>query len=325
MIANDTMNSRPLWLLIEDRILKLNSDDLSPDKLEDTIRQTAVELDNTGYNVSRHAGHMLELRWAVEARIKVGRPMLNDFGEAVAALTLDDVNDPYTAAVKIIKEVGEAWPKLKQSDRKPDVLKIVEKTRLELLVSRAKELSGEDCEPGIRFLLAERLTPEIIVERMEISEEEFSRVNAAVEAELAERVRVKRLVKEAEGKSDEDKLKGLIINNVSDELILELAGVEQAAIDGARSALEEELAEQRRLAEEEAARKKAEAEGPPIEEIPSDQLLEYIESVREILEFSDVEAEIRTMCDQSSIPKALVDLAVSEPDKLDDLEANAGG
>lgn len=45
----------------------------------------------------------------------------------------------------------------------------------------------------------------------------------------------------------------------------------------------------------------------------------------EIMEFSDVEKEIRTMCEQSAIPKALVDIAVSDPDKLDELEKKAEG
>ena len=54
-------------------------------------------------------------------------------------------------------------------------------------------------------------------------------------------------------------------------------------------------------------------------------MLEYIEGIREVLEFSDVEKDIRTMCEQSSIPKALVDIAISDPDKLDELEKKAGG
>jgi hypothetical protein len=53
--------------------------------------------------------------------------------------------------------------------------------------------------------------------------------------------------------------------------------------------------------------------------------VDYIDSIREIMEFSDQEKEIRTMCEQSSIPKALVDIAVSEPDKLDELEKQAEG
>ena len=62
-----------------------------------------------------------------------------------------------------------------------------------------------------------------------------------------------------------------------------------------------------------------------LDAIPADQMLEYIESIREIMEFSDVEKEIRTMCEQSAIPKALVDIAVSDPDKLDELEKQAEG
>ncbi len=322
MTANDATESRPLWLLIEDKILGLDSDDLSANKMEQVIRQTAVDLDSTGCNVSLHAGNMLQLRWAMDARVKAGRPLLKDFNEAVAALKLEDVSDPYNATVKLIGKVGEAWPKLKESDRRPDVLRIIEKTRLDLLIARAKELSGE---AGIRFLLAEGVASGVIIDALGISEEEFGRVNAAMEAELAEKARVKALIEAAEDKSDEGKVKVLITNNASDELILEMAGVDQGTIDGVRRAMEEELKEQQRLAEEETARKKAEAEGPPLEEIPSDQMLEYIGSVREILEFSDQENEIKTMCEQSAIPKALVDIAVSEPGKLDELEEKAGG
>ena len=322
MTANDATESRPLWLLIEDKILGLDSDDLSANRMEQVIRQTAVDLDSTGCNVSLHAGNMLQLRWAMDARVKAGRPLLKDFNEAVAALKLEDVSDPYKATVKLIGKVGEAWPKLKESDRRPDVLRIIEKTRLDLLIARAKELSGE---AGIRFLLAEGVASGVIIDALGISEEEFGRVKAAMEAELVEKARVKALIEAAEDKSDEGKVKVLITNNASDELILEMAGVDQGTIDGVRREMEEELKEQQRLAEEETARKKAEAEGPPLEEIPSDQMLEYIGSVREILEFSDQENEIKTMCEQSAIPKALVDIAVSEPGKLDELEEKAGG
>ena len=83
--------------------------------------------------------------------------------------------------------------------------------------------------------------------------------------------------------------------------------------------------EKQRLEEEATAQKKAEAEGPSLEDIPADQMLEYIESIREIFEFSDEEKEIRFMCDQSDIPKSLVDIAVSDPDKLDELEKEAEG
>jgi hypothetical protein len=57
----------------------------------------------------------------------------------------------------------------------------------------------------------------------------------------------------------------------------------------------------------------------------NDQILEYIESIREIMEFTDKENEIRVMSEQSSIPKAIVDVAVAGPDALDELEKKAGG
>ena len=79
------------------------------------------------------------------------------------------------------------------------------------------------------------------------------------------------------------------------------------------------------MEEELAAKKAAEAAGPSLENIDSDEMLEYIEGIREVQEFSDVEKDIRTMCEQSSIPKALVDIAISDPDKLDELEKEAGG
>ena len=86
-------------------------------------------------------------------------------------------------------------------------------------------------------------------------------------------------------------------------------------MDAVKKAMEEELA----------AKKAAEAAGPSLENIDSDDMLEYIEGIREVLEFSDVEKDIRTMCEQSSIPKALVDIAISDPEKLDELEKEAGG
>ena len=99
----------------------------------------------------------------------------------------------------------------------------------------------------------------------------------------------------------------------------------RVAIEAVKKAMEEELAEQKKKEEELAAKKAAEAEGPALENIDSDDMLEYIEGIREILEFSDVEKDIRTMCEQSAIPKALVDIAISDPDKLDELEKKAGG
>ncbi|MBW1774202.1 MAG: hypothetical protein JRJ82_15120 [Deltaproteobacteria bacterium] len=125
--------------------------------------------------------------------------------------------------------------------------------------------------------------------------------------------------------SEEDKIKHLLKNNAADELITEIGGIEQSAIDVVKKAMEEELAEKKRKEEELAAKKAVEAAGPALEDIDSDDMLEYIEGIREILEFSDLEKDIRTMCEQSSIPEALVDIAISDPDKLDELEKEAGG
>ena len=79
------------------------------------------------------------------------------------------------------------------------------------------------------------------------------------------------------------------------------------------------------MAEEAAAAKKAAAEGPSLDAIPPDELLEHIEAIREIMEFSDQEDEIRQMCEQSNLPNSLVDVAVSNPAKFDELEKNAEG
>jgi hypothetical protein len=321
MTTDVATEKEPLWLLIEKSILE-HASALSGEDKESTIQRIAEELDNAGHNVSHHGGNMLELRWAIDDMLKVGRPLMKDFNEAVEALTLEDVADLYTATVNIISEVGEVWPKLRGSERKPDMLRIMEKTKLDLLIAKAKGLSEEE---GIRLLIEEEVDSEVIVEALGITKEKYGEVNAAVEKDLAERERVKTLLKEAGDKSDEDKVKHLFTNNVSDELIIEMAGVEQSVVDTIKQAMEAELAEKKKQEEEEAAKKAAEAAGPSLEDIPADERLEHIEAIREILEFSDVEKEIRTMCEQSSIPKCLVDIAISEPDKLDELEKEAEG
>jgi len=321
MTTNEITDKQPLWLLIEEQILGLSSGDLEAGKLEQTIAHMAKALDDTGHNVSNNGGNMLKLRWALDARINVGRAMMEDFNRAVSALKLDDATNPSKAAAGIKEGLADTWPALREYDRQADILEIVEKTRLDLYIARAKELGGEE---GIRFLIADGVAFEVIIDRMGISEDEFARVNAAVEAEFAEKARVKSLFEEAEGKSVEDKVKKLINENVTDELMIEICGLDQDMIDGVRKSMEEELKEKKRLAEEEAARKKAEAEGPTLENIPNDQILEYIESIRGIMEFTDKEEEIRTMSEQSSIPKAIVDVAVSGPDELDKLEEKAG-
>jgi hypothetical protein len=209
---------------------------------------------------------------------------------------------------------------MKEVERRQDVLQIVEKTKLNLLITNAKSLTGDE---GVRFLIRKDLDSKVIIEALGISEEKLEQVSAAMEAERQERARVGKLLSSVEDKSTEEKVEFLITNNVSDTLIVEIAEVDQGTVDDVKRAMAARLEEQRRQDEEAAARRKAEAEGPPLEDIPSDKMLDYIEAIREILEFSDQEKEIRVMCEQSDIPKCLVDITVSEPGKLDELEEQA--
>ena len=322
MTTNDASRRKPLWLSIEENILGLDSQDLTAANLEASIQRVAGELDNAGYNVSNHGGNLLQLRWVMSETSKVGRPLMKDVNAAIAALKLEDVADAYGATDKLINDIGKTWPKLKRSERRADVIKMVEQTRLDLLVAKAKELPGDE---GIRLLIGEKVASNVITSRLEITEDKLKQVNAEIEKERAERARVAKLLEAVEGKSDEEKVKHLFDNSVSEDLIIEMAQVDQGAIVGAKKAMEAELKEKQRLAEEEAARKAAEAAGPALDDIPPEELLDHIEAIREIMEFSDQEKEIRVMCEQSAIPKALVDIAVSEPDKLDELEKKAEG
>jgi len=313
-------------LLIEKNILELDSQDLSEENFEASIQRIAGELDNAGYNVSRHGGNIRQLRYAMDDARKVGRPLMEDFNTAIAALTLEDVADLYSAVNKLLNDLGKTWPELKLAERRPDVIRIVEKTKLDLLITKAKGMPDDE---GIRLLIEDKVAPEVITNALDITGEKLKQVNTEMEKERAERKRIAKLLEAVEGKSNEEKVKHLLTNNVSEKSIIEMAKVGQDAINDVKQAMEAELKEKQRLEEEAAAeaaaRKKEEAAGPNLEEIPPDEMLEYIESIREIMEFSDQEKEIRVMCEQSSIPKSLVDIAVSEPDRLDELEKEAGG
>jgi len=322
MTTSDAFEKKPLWLLIEENILALGVQGFSGSNLEPSIQKIAGELDNAGFNVSRHGGNLMKLRWAMEKASKVGRPLLKDFNAAVGALTLDDVIDPYAATSKLLDDLGDSWPELRIPERRADVIQIVEKTRLDLLIAKAKGLPGDE---GIRLLLEEEVASGEIIGGLEITEEKLEQVKDQIKKERAERARVASLLDAVAGKSNEEKVRHLFEKNVSEELIIEMAGVDQGEIDAAKKAMEEEIKEKQRLAEEEAARKKAEAEGPALEDMSSDDMINYIDSIREIMEFSEEEKEIRVMCEQSSIPKSLVDIAVSEPEKLDELEKKAQG
>ena len=168
---------------------------------------------------------------------------MKDFNTAIAALTLEDVADPYAATDKLIDDIGKTWPKLKRSERRPDVIRMVEKTKLDLLVAKAKGLPDDE---GIRLLIEEQVAPEVITSALEITAEKLKQVNTEMEKERAERARVATLLEAVEGKSDEEKVKHLFANNVSEELIIEMAKVDQGAIDGAKQAMEAELKEKQR-------------------------------------------------------------------------------
>ncbi len=322
MTTSDAATTKPLWLSMEERILQLDMQGLSGDSLEESIQRIASELDDAGYNVSRRGGNMIDLRFAVEKARKVGKPLLEDFNAVVSAFTLEDVADPYGATNSLLDKLGSTWPELRSPERRSDVIEIVEKTKLGLLIAKAKDLPDDE---GIRLLIEEKVDFEVITSQMEITEEKLEQVNEQVKAELAERERVRGLLDTVADKSQEEKVRHLFEKDVSEELIIEIAEVDQGVIDGVKKAMEDEIKEKQRLAEEEAARKKAEAEGPSLDDISSEDMTFYIDSIREIMEFSDQEKEIRVMCEQSSIPKALVDIAVSEPDKLDELEKKAQG
>jgi hypothetical protein len=322
MTTSEATVKKPFWLLIEEMILKSDFQDLSGGNLEASIQRIAGELDGTGYNVSRHGGNMIKLRFAVDRACKVGRPFLQDFNDAISALTLKDVSAPYVATTNLLDQLAETWPEIRKSERRPDVIEIVENTKLDLLIAKAKALPDDE---GIRLLIEEEVDFQVITKALEITDEKLKQVNEQIKAERAERARVAALLEKVTDKTDEEKVRHLFDNDVSEELIMEMAEVDQGVLDAVKKAMEEELKEKQRLAEEEAARKKAEAEGPALDTIPPEDMLDYIESIREIMEFSDQEKEIRVMCEQSDIPKALVDIAVSEPDKLDELEKKAEG
>ncbi|WP_457552335.1 hypothetical protein [Desulfobacula sp.] len=322
MEKTDETEKKPLWFGIEERLLELGAGEISGQAKEAAIQKIVGELDNEGFNVSKSGGKMMQLRWALDDMLKVGRPLMKDFNDAIAALSLEDVLDPYLATTNLIDNLGETWAELKKVECRLDIIRIVEETRLDLLVKKAKKLPENE---SIRLLIEEQVEPKAIVDKLEITEEKLAEVNAEIEKEKAEKNRVAKLLEAVEGKSDEEKVKHLITNNVAEELIIGMAEVDQGAINNVKKIMEEELKEQQRLAEEKAAKKKAEASGPALEDITPDEMIDHIDSIREIMEFSEVEKEIRTMCEQSSIPQCLVDIAVSDPDKLDELEKEVEG
>jgi len=322
MPENQIEVKEPLWMLIEKQIQEYTDDDFAEANCLATSQKIAEELDKTGYNVSKHGGNWIQLKAAAKARSLVGRPFMEDFDKAVSGLGLDDIKDTFTAAMKIMNDLGKDWPTFLASQNRADVDEIVGNKKIDLMIAKAKETPGEE---GIRYLISESFESQTIIEALGISEEEYNSAKTKVDAELAEKKRVQDLFKSMADASEEDKIKNLLNRNVSDELIVEIGGIGQSAIDAVKKSMEVELAEKKKKEEELAAKKAAEAAGPSLDNIDPDEMLEYIEGIREILEFSDVEKDIRVMCEQSSIPQALVDIAISDPDKLDELEKEAEG
>lgn len=320
MTSAATQN-QPLWLSIEARIGELGSSDFEANATEGTVRKLADILDGEGYNVSRHAANMLMLRRAVDERARVGRAQITDYTAAIDSLELEDLVDPHRATITLAHRVGDDWPEFLDLDRRNDLRTIVDAKRLDLMIAKANDIGGDQ---GVRYLMENEIPEPTILERMAIDQAKLDGVKAELAAELAEIARVKGLLKEVDGQSDDERAKYLINKDVSDESIIAIAGISQDAIDLAKKAMEEEMAEKARLAAEAEAAKKAAAEGPKLEDIP-DEMAEHIEAIREIMEFSEDPDEIRTMCEQSNLPKALVEIAVTDAAKFDELEAAAEG
>lgn len=321
MTTNEEAVKSPLWWAIEESLFALEGG-ITEENKEEAIQKIAGELDEKGYNVSSYGGRMLSLRWAMEGMVSAGKPMLKDFYDSLATFKLEDLDNACHASYKLTDDLGGAWKEIKLTDRRAKIVEIFEKTRLDILVKEAKTKDGD---LGIRLLIEKEIESSLIIENMGITQEKLDQVNADIAAEIALRNKVVTLLEKVADKPDDEKVKYLFDNDITEELIIEVAKIDQASIDKAKKALEEELKEKQRLAEEAAAKKKAEAEGPALEDITPEDMANHIYAIREIMEFSDVEKEIRVMCEQSAVPKALVDIAVSDPAKLDELESQLEG
>jgi hypothetical protein len=260
MTTDDAAVSAPLWLAIERQIQNLEASAFDAGAKEATVHSIAEALDEAGYNVSRHGGHLMQLRRAVDARIDVGSPLLGDFNRAIESLTLDDVSDTYKTTVRLVGDLGSTWSNLQDVDIRSDIQEIVDGAKLDLQVEKAKEMADDK---GARYLLEEAVPENDIIERLAISREILDEVKKAVAAEAAEAKRIGKLLEAVAEASDVDKAKHLISNDVADADILEVAGLDQGAIDSARQAMEEELREKERLAAEAEAAKKAAARVRP--------------------------------------------------------------
>ena len=322
MTTSNKTAKEPLWLAMERKILEHASLDSSGSNLESVQQTIASELDQSGYNVSLHGGNFLQLRWALEEKNRNGHALLEDLKGVLDKLTFENVENTGKATANIIHALEDSWPKLKDYERKPTILEMVEQTRLGFIIKKSKELPESE---GIRYLIAAEVVSDTIIESLGITRERYDQEIGAIKAEKAEKARVQSLLEAVAGKPDQERIKHLINKDVSDALIMELAGVGQAAVDEVKKAMEEEIKEKQRLAEEEAKRKAETAAGPPLEDISMEDRLTHIEAIRDIMDLCDAENEIRQMCAQSNVPICLIDIAISDPERLDALEKEAEG
>jgi len=221
MTTSNETAKEPLWLAMERKILEHASLDSSGSNLESVLQTIASELDQSGYNVSLHGGNFLQLRWALEEKNRNGHALLEDLTGVIDKLTFEDVENTRKATANIIHALEDSWPRLKDFERKPDVLEMVEQKRVGFIIQKAKELSESE---GIRHLIAAEMMPDTIIESLGITRERYEKEIGAIQAENAEKTRVQSLLEAVAGKPDEERIKHLLNKDVSDALILELAG-----------------------------------------------------------------------------------------------------
>ena len=104
MTTQDAAEKKPLWLLIEEKIFEVGPQELEGQNQEQAIQKIVQDLDAAGHNVSQNGGNLLEVRWAIKDMLKVKRPLMKDFNDAVGALELDDVAELIDARLAEVEE-----------------------------------------------------------------------------------------------------------------------------------------------------------------------------------------------------------------------------
>ena len=83
MTTNDETQKKSLWLGIEENLLELNPGELSGQAKEAAIQKIIGDLDTAGFKVSTSGGRIMQLRWAMDDMLEVGRPLMKDFNDAI--------------------------------------------------------------------------------------------------------------------------------------------------------------------------------------------------------------------------------------------------